>query len=89
MQNNYHVTFGSDAADDGFYLEYRDRPDNPFAFLTLWIEDDGNLTAAVGGGEGAHQLPVGELLEMIGLATARLKSAKSDWDAARQQYDIE
>ncbi|WP_116126202.1 hypothetical protein [Lewinella sp. IMCC34183] len=85
----YHTTFGSEVDNDGYYLEFRDDPADPFAFLTFWVDDDAKLHAAVGKGESAVKLGVEELRTMIEGASKRLSEAKANWDIARRKFDRE
>ena len=84
--DKFHTTFGSDYRDDGYYLEYRDKVDNPYSFLTFWIQDDQSLKVAIGEGEGAVVMSVSELQNIIANSTERLTQAKNDWDAARDKF---
>ncbi len=88
MPNNFHTTFGSQADDDGYYLELRDNANNPFSFLTFWIEDDRSLKVAIGEGQNAVIMPLDELNAVIAEASERLKQAKQDWDSHREKYDL-
>ena len=88
LDKQFHVTFGSDATDDGYYLEVRDDARDPYSFLTFIVDDEAKLHVVIGKGHNATELELTTLMDIIATSQHRLVTAKQEWNIAREKFDL-